>query len=70
MPRDQISIVQILLTNVSYAGNAIYRKITIPRLNSAYFTTIAFTIASGTNIRKVISGRFMLYDKHGFQRKN
>jgi hypothetical protein len=59
MPRNQISIVQTLLTNVSYTRKTKYRNSTIPRSNSAnLFTTIAFTIASGTDSRQVISDRF------------
>ena len=62
MPRNQISNVQILLTNVSYARNAIFRTLTTPRLNSANnFTIIALTIASGTNDHLVISDRFHAY---------
>ena len=58
MPRNQISIVQALLTNVSYT-KAICRKLTIPRFNpTKNFTTIALTIASGTDDLLVISGRF------------
>ena len=59
MPRNQLSIVQTLLTNVSYTGIAKYRNSTILRSNSANsFTTISFTIASGTDSRQVISDRF------------
>ena len=56
MPRNQISNVQTLLTNVSSTKNAILRKLTTPRLNSANnFSTIALTIASGKNDLLVIS---------------